>query len=80
MKLLSILFTSSIIRVFNIMLVYMYIQLEELQATPILLIIHKYMLTKAKQTIGSIAYSYYMNLICEVLVLWIFPVENILLT
>lgn len=37
------------------MLVYMYIQLEELQATPILLIIHKYMLTKAKQTIGSIA-------------------------
>lgn len=51
MKLLIILFTSSIIRVFNIMLVYMYIQLEELQATPILLIIHKYMLTKAKQTI-----------------------------
>lgn len=55
MKLLSILSTSSIIRVFNIMLVYMYIQLEELQATSILLIIHKYMLTKAKQTIGSIA-------------------------
>lgn len=37
------------------MLVYMYIQLEELQATSILLIIHKYMLTKAKQTIWSIA-------------------------